>query len=97
MPQGVVRVDLGESGTMEAAIAAVLHENGVYDVFPNEVLEQALAIPQEVDMGTAGKRLDLRDKLIFTIDGDDAKDLTTRFRSKSWKTDTICSAYTSRM
>ncbi|EKC80676.1 protein containing Ribonuclease II and R domain protein, partial [human gut metagenome] len=40
----------------------------------NEVLEQALAIPQEVDMGTAGKRLDLRDKLIFTIDGDDAKD-----------------------
>ena len=74
MPQGVVRVDLGESGTMEAAIAAVLHENGVYDVFPNEVLEQALAIPQEVDMGTAGKRLDLRDKLIFTIDGDDAKD-----------------------
>ena len=48
--------------------------NGVYDVFPNEVLEQALAIPQEVDMGTAGKRLDLRDKLIFTIDGDDAKD-----------------------
>ena len=75
MPQGVVRADLGESGTMEAAIAAVLHENGVYDVFPNEVLEQALAIPQEVDMGTAGKRLDLRDKLIFTIDGDDAKDL----------------------
>ena len=72
MPQGVVRVDLGS--TMEAAIAAVLHENGVYDVFPNEVLEQALAIPQEVDMGTAGKRLDLRDKLIFTIDGDDAKD-----------------------
>ena len=66
MPQGVVRADLGESGTMEAAIAAVLHENGVYDVFPNEVLEQALAIPQEVDMGTAGKRLDLRDKLIFT-------------------------------
>lgn len=74
MPQGVVRADLGESGTMEAAIAAVLRENGVYDVFPNEVLEQALAIPQEVDMGTAGKRLDLRDKLIFTIDGDDAKD-----------------------
>lgn len=36
MPQGVVRADLGESGTMEAAIAAVLHENGVYDVFPNE-------------------------------------------------------------
>ena len=46
----------------------------VYALGEREVLEQALAIPQEVDMGTAGKRLDLRDKLIFTIDGDDAKD-----------------------
>ena len=73
-PQGVVEADLGESGTMEAAIAAILHENGVYDVFPNEVIQQAEAIPQEVDMDTAGDRLDLRDKLIFTIDGDDAKD-----------------------
>ena len=74
LPQGVVRADLGENGTMEAAIAAVLHENGVYDVFPKEVLQQAESLPQEVDLSTAGDRLDLRDKLIFTIDGDDAKD-----------------------
>ena len=74
MPQGVIQADLGEDGTMEASIAAILHENAVFDFFPDEVLQQADAIPQEVDLSAAGDRLDLRDKLIFTIDGDDAKD-----------------------
>ena len=73
-PQGVIQADLGEDGTMEASIAAILHENAVFDFFPDEVLQQADAIPQEVDLSAAGDRLDLRDKLIFTIDGDDAKD-----------------------
>lgn len=74
LPQGIVEADLGEDGTMEAAIAGILHENGVYDVFPDDVLQAADAMPQEVDPSALNGRLDLRDKLIFTIDGDDAKD-----------------------
>lgn len=74
LPQGVIEADLGEDGTMEAAIAGILHENGVYDVFPDEVLQEADAIGQEIDPTACKDRLDLRDKLIFTIDGDDAKD-----------------------
>lgn len=74
MPQGVIQADLGEDGTMEASIAAILHENAVFDFFPEEVLRQADAVPQEVDPAALHGRLDLRDKLIFTIDGDDAKD-----------------------
>ena len=74
LPQGVVEADLGEDGTMEAAIAGILHENGVYDVFPGDVLQAADAMPQEVEPSALDGRLDLRDKLIFTIDGDDAKD-----------------------
>lgn len=74
LPQGVVEADLGEDGTMEAAIAGILHENGVYDVFPDDVLQAADAMPQEVAPSALDGRLDLRDKLIFTIDGDDAKD-----------------------
>lgn len=74
MPQGVIQADLGEDGTMEASIAAILHENAVFDFFPDEVLRQADAVPQEVDPAALHGRLDLRDKLIFTIDGDDAKD-----------------------
>lgn len=74
MPQGVIQADLGEDGTMEASIAAILHENAVFDFFPEEVLRQADSVPQEVDPAALHGRLDLRDKLIFTIDGDDAKD-----------------------
>lgn len=73
-PRGVIQTTLGEEGTMEASIASILHENGVFDIFPDAVLRQADAIPQTVDLDAAGERLDLRDKLIFTIDGDDAKD-----------------------
>ncbi|MDO4270404.1 MAG: ribonuclease R [Eubacteriales bacterium] len=74
LPQGEIQANLGEDGTMEASIAAILRENGVFEEFPADALKQAGEIPQQVDMETAGERLDLRDKLIFTIDGDDAKD-----------------------
>lgn len=73
-PQGSISASLGAEGTMETAIAAILHENHIFEEFPRETLDQAENIPQTVDMATAGDRLDLRDKLIFTIDGDDAKD-----------------------
>lgn len=71
-PQGVVTEVLGENGTMEASIASILHENGVYDRFPDDALEQADKAGNTI--GGIGDRLDLREKLIFTIDGDDAKD-----------------------
>lgn len=74
MPRGTVSAALGEDGTMESSIAAILHENGIFDTFPDDVLRQADHIPQEVEPAAADGRLDLRDKLIFTIDGDDAKD-----------------------
>ena len=73
-PQGVVRAALGESGTMEASIAGILHENAIVDVFPADVTAQAEAAGAQVDPAEAARRLDLREKTIFTIDGDDAKD-----------------------
>ena len=73
-PQGVVTALLGESGSMDAAIAAILHENAVFDAFPNDALSQADACGDTVDPAEAARRVDLRDKTIFTIDGDDAKD-----------------------
>ncbi|MCB6366090.1 ribonuclease R [Intestinibacillus massiliensis] len=73
-PQGAVTAVLGTQGTMEASVAAVLHENGIYEAFPADVLQQAENTPTCVELGEAASRLDLRDELIFTIDGDDAKD-----------------------
>ncbi|MDO5142280.1 MAG: ribonuclease R [Eubacteriales bacterium] len=73
-PQGVVRAALGEEGTMAAAIASILRENGVYELFPDDALRQADAIGQTVAPSAIEGRLDLRDRLIVTIDGDDARD-----------------------
>ena len=43
--------------------------------FPKPVLEEANAIEPKVELKDIPNRVDLRDKLIFTIDGEDAKDL----------------------
>lgn len=72
--QGAITRIFGRNGTMEASIAAILHENGITVPFPDEVLRQADACGDTVDPAEAARRMDLREKLIFTIDGDDARD-----------------------
>ena len=72
--QGAIAQIFGRNGTMEASIAAILHENGITVPFPDEVLRQADACGDTVDPAEAARRMDLREKLIFTIDGDDARD-----------------------
>lgn len=72
--QGAITQIFGRNGTMEASIAAILHENGITVPFPDEILRQADACGDTVDPAKAARRMDLREKLIFTIDGDDARD-----------------------
>lgn len=72
--QGAITQIFGRNGTMEASVAAILHENGITVPFPDEVLRQADACGDTVDPAEAARRMDLREKLIFTIDGDDARD-----------------------
>ena len=43
--------------------------------FPKEVLEEVKKINSKIDKKDIPNRVDLRDKIIFTIDGEDAKDL----------------------
>lgn len=73
-PQAAVTAVLGQEGTMEASIASILHENGIFEPFPREALAQADGYGETVASDALENRLDLRDKMIFTIDGDDAKD-----------------------
>ncbi len=72
--QGAITQIFGRNGTMEASIAAILHENGITVPFPDEILRQADACGDTVAPAEAARRMDLREKLIFTIDGDDARD-----------------------
>ncbi len=48
--------------------------------FPDFVLEEANSIHEEVEKKDIPNRVDLRDKTIFTIDGEDAKDLDDAVR-----------------
>ena len=48
--------------------------------FPEEVIEEAKQKGNKVDKKDIPNRIDLRDKIIFTIDGEDAKDLDDAVR-----------------
>jgi len=66
----ILRV-FGKSDSREANYHAILHASGIKLKFDEETLAEASKISTEC---TIGNRLDLRDKVIFTIDGAGAKD-----------------------
>lgn len=61
-------------------ILSIMAEHGINDEFPKEVLEEVSTIPDKVTEEDIKKRVrnpkqDLRDEIIFTIDGNDTKDI----------------------
>ncbi len=54
---------------------SLIKEHNLPYEFPQQVLKEAKKISQEVDKEDIKNRRDLRNQEIFTIDGDDAKDL----------------------
>ncbi len=71
--RGRVLKIFGAKDSRAANYAAILHENGIPTEFPAEVLAEAEEVAGR--RVTSRGRLDLREKIIFTIDGADAKDL----------------------
>lgn len=74
LPQAAVTQVFGENGTMQASIAAILHENGIIEGFSSEAAAQAEGLGDRIPADAREGRRDLRNQLIFTIDGDSAKD-----------------------
>lgn len=74
-PMGVLSQVFGRSDSRDAIAAAILYNYGIRPEFPPEVIRAAEKAPQEVLPEAIKGRLDLRDRLIFTIDGASAKDL----------------------
>ena len=70
---GEIIRNFGDSETKTANYAAILAENGIETEFAEEVLAEAEAASKK-PIVPDGRR-DLRDMIIFTIDGADAKDL----------------------
>lgn len=73
-PVGQIQAVLGRDGTREAAVEAILCSQAIRREFPGPVRKAARAAPQAVEPSALAGRLDLREALIFTIDGDDSKD-----------------------
>lgn len=72
---GLVTKEIGHKDAPGVDILAILHQFGIPHEFPEEVVEAAAEIPQEIDQSSLEGRRDLRQDLIITIDGADAKDL----------------------
>jgi ribonuclease R len=70
---GVITKILGDPDSAEVEIAMIIAKYAITDRFPNSALKEAKAcrLPDEKDLHG---RLDLRDRMIVTIDGATAKD-----------------------
>jgi len=73
--EGEVIEILGHKNDPGVDILSVIHKYGLPLAFPEEVLEQANQTPDEIDPEEIKNRRDLRNEVIVTIDGADAKDL----------------------
>lgn len=74
-PEGKIVEILGQKGSNEADILSVIRKYKLPEGFPRKVTAEADRIPTEVSEEDIVGRRDLREDVIFTIDGADAKDL----------------------
>ena len=73
-PIGEITRVLGKQGEHNTEMNAILAEYGFPLQFPDDVEEEANAIPEEISAEEISKRRDFRNVLTFTIDPVDAKD-----------------------
>ena len=73
-PEGEVIEVLGKAGTHDTDIISIAREFDLKYKFPASVLAEAESISNEIPKDEIKKRIDYRDKNVFTIDPEDAKD-----------------------
>ena len=66
---------LGHKADPGVDILSIAYKYGIYEEFNNEVIKELDNIPNEVSEGELVGRTDLTNEIIFTIDGDDTKDI----------------------
>jgi ribonuclease R len=74
-PEGKIVDILGKRGEKGIDILTIIKKNNLPEDFPAKVLAYAENIPDEIPEGEYKRRVDLRDVVTVTIDGEDAKDL----------------------
>ena len=74
-PEGMIIEVLGNKDERGIEIESIIREHGLPLEFPSKVLDEANYVAVPIPNEEIERRRDLRDKLIYTIDGVDAKDL----------------------
>lgn len=74
-PQGRIKEVIGAEGAPGTDVMSIAKSYELPMDFPEKVLKQANRIPEYLNEGDFYGRRDLRDWMIVTIDGEDAKDL----------------------
>ncbi|MGE5362952.1 MAG: ribonuclease R [Bacteroidota bacterium] len=73
-PEGRISEVLGRAGSYDAEVSALAREFNLAYEFPRAVIKEAAGLEVDLSEDELSQRLDLRDKVIFTIDPEDAKD-----------------------
>jgi len=74
-PEGKIIEVIGVKWDKGVDLLSLLKEKNIPHEFPAKVLRQSDNIPEQIEKEVKEKRLDLTKEIIFTIDGEDAKDL----------------------
>ena len=73
--EGKVIEVLGNLGDVGLEILSIIKQNDLPLQFPQEVLEASRKVPKAIRKDELQDRVDRRERLIVTVDGEDAKDL----------------------
>ncbi len=74
-PEGEITEILGNRGDIGVDVLSVLRRFGIYEDFPDDIIDEVSLIPNAISENEAAKRKDFRNSTVITIDGADSKDL----------------------
>lgn len=83
--EGKVIEVIGDVNQAGVDMLSLIKEYNLPSTFPKQVVAEAQKYGQTIDKNDIKNRVDLRDKIIFTIDGEDAKDLDDAVRVEKLK------------
>lgn len=72
--KGAVLEILGQAGDSAVEVSAIARSKGIDETFNEEIVKASKAIPEKIAEKDVKGRVDMREKVVFTIDPVDAKD-----------------------
>ncbi len=74
-PDGEISEILGKPNKIDTEVLAIIRSYNLYEQFPKNVQEASKYIPESISKSDYAHRRDFTNKIIFTIDGEDTRDI----------------------